>query len=122
ESGALLAGVHADDVDLADVLALIRGDLGPVKAHHGAVPLRDEEARRVKPRFLFAQLEIARPPGALFRVLSESTGVEAQPLLLVAARAEGAQRAAVRESRLVQRVAQRPAHLPQRADTLESGR
>ena len=59
-------------------------------------------------------------PAALFGMLGEGPAVEAQPLLLVLAGDEGAQREAGRKGRLAERVVQRTAHLPQGAEALES--
>src|SRR6202035_3817280 len=56
QPGAALAGVHPHDVRLAAGRTGLRrrGDLGPVKAGHDAVPLGEEETRRVEPRLLLA--------------------------------------------------------------------
>ena len=59
-------------------------------------------------------------PAALFGMLGERPAVEAQPLILILARDEGAQRAAGREDRAVEQSAQRTAHLPQGAEALET--
>ena len=53
-------------------------------------------------------------------MLGEGPAVEAQPLILILARDEGAQRAAGREDGSVQRGVQRTAHLPQGAEALEA--
>ena len=58
------------------------------------------------------QLEVVPGPGALFRVLGERPGVQAQPLLIVATGTERAQLRAGREAGRVEPVTQRPAHLP----------
>ena len=69
-----------------------------------------------------AQFEVVPRPGALFRVLGERAGVQAQPLRLVLAGAEDAQRRPSREAGRLERVTQGPAHLPQGTEPLEAGR
>src|SRR5689334_19506043 len=119
EPAALLVGVYADHVDLAQ-----RGvvHLGPVEAGHMAVPFRDEEARRVEPWFPFPQVQVVPGPAALFGMLGEGPAVQLQPLVLVPAWHEAAQRPARRERRLVQRLTQRATHLPEGTEALEPGR
>ena len=85
-----------------------------------AVPFRDEEAGRVEPRLPLTQFQVVPPPAALFGMLGERPAVEAQPLVLILARDEGAQRAAGRQDRTVERAVQRTAHLPQGAEALET--
>ena len=53
-------------------------------------------------------------------MLGERPAVEAQPLVLILARDEGAQRAASRQDRAVERAVQGTAHLPQGAEALET--
>ena len=81
---------------------------------------RDEEARRVEPRLPLTQFQVVPGPAALFGMLGEGPAVEAQPLILILARDEGAQRAAGRKDGAVQRAVQRTAHLPQGAEALET--
>ena len=108
EPAALLGGIDADHVDLAEPSAgprLGRVHLRPVKAGHDAVFVRDEEARRVEPRLPLAQVQVVPGPAALLGVLGERPGVERQPLVLVLAGHEGAQRTAGWEGRPGQRIA-----------------
>ena len=93
-----------------------------MEAGHEAVCFGDEEARRVEPRLPFPQLQVVPGPAALLGMLGEGPAVEAQPLILVLAGDEGTQRPARWEDRPAQRLAQRAAHLPQGAETLETRR
>jgi hypothetical protein len=87
-----------------------------------AVAFGDEEARRVEPWFPFPQFQVVPGPAALFGMLGEGPAVQRQPLVLVLAGHEAAQRPARRERRLVQRLTQRATHLPQGTEALEPGR
>src|ERR1044072_8258165 len=92
--GALRGGVDADDVNLADrfVAVLERAvDLGPVEAGQPLITEGQEEALRVEPGLLLALAQVARGPGALFRVVGEGRGVDLEPRLLVLTWYEGAQ-------------------------------
>ena len=117
EPAALLAGIDPDHVDLPGTrrrrarrragvrrsfLLARRVHLGPVETRHPAVPFRDEETRRVEPRLPLPQLEVVPGPAALFGMLGEGPAVEAQPLVLILARDEGAQRPAGRQGRRVE--------------------
>src|SRR6202011_559550 len=115
EPVALLGGPKPQHVDLADplrsgalwhagvlrsVLLARRLHLGPVQTCHLAVSFRDEEPRRVKPRLPLAQVKVVPGPSPLLWMLGERPAVEAQPLILIPAGDEGAQRATGREDRL----------------------
>jgi hypothetical protein len=91
-----------------------------VETRHQAVCFCDEEARRVEPRLPLAQFQVVPRPAALFGMLGERPGVEVQPFILILAGDKRAQRAAGRESRLIQRAVQRTAHLPQGPEALET--
>src|SRR5580692_7348217 len=106
EAGAALGGIDPDDVDLADRLMAVAGrpvagirpravDLGPVKANDLSAALGQEEAVRVEPRFPLPQVEIGAGPSALLRMAGEGLAVDLDPLVLVAAGHEGADRDAV---------------------------
>src|SRR5208283_6185690 len=104
ESAALLGGIDAHHVDLPDgwrCRALLAGrmHLSPVETRHVSVPFRDEEARRVEPRLLLTQFQVVSGPAALFGMLGERPAVQAQPLILILAGDEGAQRAAGHQDR-----------------------
>ena len=119
EPAALLGGIDPDHVDLPQAGIM---HLGPVEAGHLAACFRDEEARRVEPRLSFSQFQVVPGPAALLGMLGEGPAVQAEPFVFIPAGHEGTQRPAGREHGLVQRLTQRPAHLPQGAETVEARR
>src|SRR5918996_2171856 len=119
ESGALLGGVDAENVDLPDHVVV---DLGPVEADHARSPSGDKEARRVEPWLGQPLLQVGQGPPALLRVVGEGTRVEPDPFLVVEAGNEGVDDDTGRETRLWGHLCQRARHLPERAGPAEPGR
>ncbi|GAA3126242.1 hypothetical protein GCM10020001_054240 [Nonomuraea salmonea] len=123
ETGALLGGVDADDVDLAQRVVPVLGravHLRPVEAGEAVAALGEEEALGVEPGLLLAPQQVVHRPGALFRVVGEGGGVHLEPFLLVLPWDERPQLHADRQRRRRQRFRQGAAHLPQGADAVEA--
>lgn len=116
EPGALVIGVNADHVDLAERLRLVgwRGgmDLRPAEAGEPIGRVGEEEASRLEPRLGFPATEVVVGPGALIRIAREGAGVDSQPLGLVPTGLEGAHVDAGRPARRFGERERHP-HLPQ---------
>ena len=93
-----------------------------MEADEPAVPLGEEEAVRVKPRFPLTLVQIFTCPATLLGVMCECTPVQLDPGRLVAAGRESADRDPLGENRPVERGLQGAPHLPQGPDPLETGR
>src|SRR5260370_41648497 len=93
QADALLGRVDADHVDLADGLVAVRRrpgmaavDLGPVETRQPPLALGEEEAIRVEPGLLFAEVEVGARPGALLGVACEGPAADRGPWVLVRCR------------------------------------
>src|SRR5262249_12329076 len=65
-------------------------DLRPVKADEVAVSLGKEEPVRVEPWLPLAHIQVSPRPRALLRVPREGAAVQADPVVFILARLEGA--------------------------------
>src|SRR5260370_8007015 len=86
QADALLGGVDADHVDLADGLVAVRRrpgmaavDLGPVETRQPPLALGEEEAIRVEPGLLFAEVEVGAGPAALLAAACPGPAVSPHP-------------------------------------------
>src|SRR5260370_41936717 len=96
-------------------------DLGPVEPRQPPLALGEEEAIRVEPGLLFAEVEVGAGPGALLGVACEGPAGDRDPGVLVVADPERADREALGQFGRPPRGLEGPAHRPQRAHPLDTG-
>src|SRR5260370_37335030 len=109
-TGRLGAGAPGVPTPAGSALRTAAGglvDLGAVEAGQAAGPAGKEEAGRVEPRLCLPVLQLIPGPAALLGVVGEGRRVHRQPLVLVPAGHEVAQRDPVRQPWLWQRLGER---------------